>query len=61
MKHRNKGCSSEDWRGKHCWIAPGCFSTLFDINTIITAMKREYSTSGLWVCGCSLFYFSLML
>jgi hypothetical protein len=40
-KHRNRGCSSEDWRGKRCWSHPGCFSTLFDINTNITAMKRE--------------------
>jgi hypothetical protein len=22
-------------------VAPGCFSTLSDVNTIITAMKRE--------------------
>jgi hypothetical protein len=41
MKHRNRGYSSEDWRGKHYRIAPGRFSTLSDINTIITAMKRE--------------------
>jgi hypothetical protein len=47
--------------GNNARVAPGCFSTLSDINTIITAMKREYSTSGLWVCGSSLSYFSLML
>jgi hypothetical protein len=41
MKHRNRGCSSEDWRGKRYGVAPGRFSTLFDVNTIITAMKRE--------------------
>jgi hypothetical protein len=47
--------------GNAAGVTPGCFSTLSDINTIITAMKREYSTSGLWVCGSSLFYLSLML
>jgi hypothetical protein len=36
IKHR--GCSSEE--GKHCWSRPGCFSTLSDVNTIITAMKE---------------------
>jgi hypothetical protein len=41
MKHRNRGCYSEDWRGNAARVAPGCFSTLSDINTIITAMKRE--------------------
>jgi hypothetical protein len=42
-------------------VAPKRFSTLSDINTIITTMKWKYSTSGLWVCGSSLFYLSLML
>jgi hypothetical protein len=60
-KHRNRDCSSEDWRGKRCQSCPGRFSTLSDVNTIITAMKREWSTSGLWVCGSSLSYFSLVL
>jgi hypothetical protein len=32
-------------------VALGRFSTLLNINTIITAMKREYSTSGLWICA----------
>jgi hypothetical protein len=41
--------------------APGRFSNLSDITTSDTSMKREYSTSGLWVCGNSLIYFSLML
>jgi hypothetical protein len=41
MKHRNKGCSSEDWRGKHCRSRPGRFSNLSDITTIDTTMKRE--------------------
>jgi hypothetical protein len=27
--------------GNAAGVAPGCFSTLFDVNTIITAMKRE--------------------
>jgi hypothetical protein len=41
MKHRNRGCYSEDWRGKRCRSCPRRFSTLSDVNTIITAMKRE--------------------
>jgi hypothetical protein len=41
MKHRNRGCSSEDWKGKLCRSHLGCFFTLSDINTIIIAMKRE--------------------
>jgi hypothetical protein len=41
MKHQNRGCSSEDWRGNTAGVAPDRFSTLSDINTIITAMKRE--------------------
>jgi hypothetical protein len=40
-KHRNKGYSSEDWRGKRCRSRPSHFSILSDVNTIITAMKRE--------------------
>jgi hypothetical protein len=47
--------------GNAAGVTPGCFSTLSDINTIITTIKREYSTSRLWVCGSSLFYLSLML
>jgi hypothetical protein len=27
--------------GNAAEVAPGCFSTLSDVNTIITAMKRE--------------------
>jgi hypothetical protein len=27
--------------GNDAGVAPGCFSTLFDVNIIITAMKRE--------------------
>jgi hypothetical protein len=44
-KHRNKGCSSEDWRGNAAEVAPGCFSTLSDVNTIITVirLKRIYN------------------
>jgi hypothetical protein len=42
-------------------VATGRFSILFDVNTIITAMKREYSTSGLRVCGSSLSHFSHIL
>jgi hypothetical protein len=30
--------------GNAAGVAPGRFSTLSDVNTIITAMKREYST-----------------
>jgi hypothetical protein len=60
-KQQNRGCPSEDWMGKRCRSRPGRFSNLSDITAIATIMKREYSTSGLWVCGCSLFYFSLML
>jgi hypothetical protein len=41
MKHRNRGCSSKDWRGNAAGVTPGRFSTLSDINTIIAAMKRE--------------------
>jgi hypothetical protein len=41
--------------------AAGHFSNLSDITNTATMMKREYSTSRLWVCGSSLFYFSLML
>jgi hypothetical protein len=40
-KHINRGCSSEYWRGNAVGVALGRFSTLSDINTIITAMKRE--------------------
>jgi hypothetical protein len=47
--------------GNTAGVTPRCFSTLSDVNAIITAMKREYSTSVLWVCGSSLSYFSLML
>jgi hypothetical protein len=41
MKHRNRDCSSKDWRGNAAGVTPGRFSTLSDVNTIITAMKRE--------------------
>jgi hypothetical protein len=47
--------------GNTTGVALRRFSTLFDVNTIITAMKREYSISGLWICGGSFFYLSLML
>jgi hypothetical protein len=47
--------------GNAAKVIPGRFSTLSDVNTIITPMKRELSTSELWVCGSSLPYFSLML
>jgi hypothetical protein len=47
--------------GNTAGVAPRCFSTLSDVNTIITAMKREHSTSRLWVCCSILFYLSLML
>jgi hypothetical protein len=40
-KHRNIDCSSEDWRGNAAVVAPDRFSTLTDINIIITAMTRE--------------------
>jgi hypothetical protein len=48
-------------RGNATGVAPGCFSNLSNINTIDTTLKREYSTSRLWVCGSSLFYLSLSL
>jgi hypothetical protein len=41
MKHRNIGCSNKVWRGNAAGVAPGRFSTLSDVNAIITAMKRE--------------------
>jgi hypothetical protein len=47
--------------GNAAGVALGRFPTLSDVNTITTTMKREYSTSGLCVCGSSLSYFSLML
>jgi hypothetical protein len=40
--------------GNATGVAPGHFSNLSDITTIDTAMRREYSTSGLLVCGISL-------
>jgi hypothetical protein len=40
-KHGNKGYSSKDWRGKLCRSRPRSFSSLSDVNTIITTMKRE--------------------
>jgi hypothetical protein len=59
-KHRNGGCLKIGG-GNAIGVTPGLFSNLSDINTIDTAMKREYSTSRLWVCGSSLFCPSLML
>jgi hypothetical protein len=47
--------------GNAARVALGCFSNLSDITNTATMMKREYSTSELWVCGSSLFNFSLML
>jgi hypothetical protein len=41
MKYRNRDCSSKDWRGSATGVAPGRFSTLSDVNIIITTMKRE--------------------
>jgi hypothetical protein len=60
-KPQNRGCSSEDWRGNAAKVTPGRFSNLSDITNTATMLKREQSTSGLWVCGSILFYFSLML
>jgi hypothetical protein len=41
-KHETRrGCSSKDWRRKHCRSHPVRFPTLSDVNIIITAMKRE--------------------
>jgi hypothetical protein len=40
-KHRHGGCSSKHWRGKRSRSRPRRLSTLSDVNTIITAMKRE--------------------
>jgi hypothetical protein len=34
--------------GNAAGVTPGCFSNLSDINTIDTAMKREWST---WTMG----------
>jgi hypothetical protein len=42
-------------------VAPDRFSSLSNITVTTTMMKREYSTSELWFCGSSLFYFSLVL
>jgi hypothetical protein len=42
--------------GNATGVAPGHFSNLSDITTIDIAMRREYSTSGLLVCGISLIY-----
>jgi hypothetical protein len=47
-------------QGNAVGVAPKRFSTLSDIKIIITAMKREYSTFGLWVCGSRFFYLSLL-
>jgi hypothetical protein len=44
--------------GNAARVSPGRFSALSDVNTIITAMKRESSTSGLWVCDSSLSFLS---
>jgi hypothetical protein len=40
-KHINRGCSKEDWRGNAAGVVFGRFSTLSNVNTIITAMKRQ--------------------
>jgi hypothetical protein len=47
--------------GNATGVAPGRFSNLSNITNTATMMKREYSTSELWVCGSSLFYLSLVL
>jgi hypothetical protein len=39
----------------------GRFSNLSNITNTTTMIKREYSTSGIWVCGNSLIYLSLVL
>jgi hypothetical protein len=44
--------------GNTAGVAPGCFSALSDVNTIITAMKRESYTSRLSVCGSILSFLS---
>jgi hypothetical protein len=40
-KPRNRGCFSEDWRGKHCRSRPIRFSNLSDITNAATMIKRE--------------------
>jgi hypothetical protein len=40
-KQRKRGCSSKDWRGKHCWSHPGQFSNLSNITNTAVMMKRE--------------------
>jgi hypothetical protein len=41
MKHRTEAVPAKIGGGNAVGVALGCFSTLSDINTIITAMKRE--------------------
>jgi hypothetical protein len=58
MKHRKKRLFQRRLEGEMLRESPPVASPTSPIATI---MKREYSTSRLWVCGSSLFYFSLML
>jgi hypothetical protein len=41
MKHRNRGYSNKDWRGKYYQSRLGRFSNLSDITNTTTIMKRE--------------------
>jgi hypothetical protein len=43
----------EHWRGKLRRGADGVISIPSNDSTFVTMMKREYSTSGLRVCGSS--------
>jgi hypothetical protein len=63
------GCGGETWNhetkdvptkiggGNAAGVAPDRFSNLSEITNTATMMNREYSTSGLWVCGSSLLFF----
>jgi hypothetical protein len=47
--------------GNSAGATTGGISTFSNVFIIITMIKGEYSTSGLWVCGSSLIYLSHVL
>jgi hypothetical protein len=61
QKHKTEAWEIEGWRGKLRRGIAGVIPIPSNDFTFITMMKRELSTSGLWVYCSSYMYLSLVL